>query len=850
MRNFEQINKKTHLIIGILIEKSINIIPVIFGILKAGAAFLPIHSDTPDYRIKEIVKNSKIRILLIDQKSCNNKAKLFSEITNNGCEIINLDQYKLKDQFSESNLNYSKPDKLAYVIYTSGSTGIPKGVMIQHKSLMFFIEHQLNKFKINENEKIALIHSFSFDASIEQYCIALLSGACVVLYELTDYESPNDFLTALNNDEISHLDMTPSFLKAYDINRVPSIKRIITGGEACSKNLLEKYSQKRLINEYGPTEVTIVALQHFYRSGDPHHLIGRPISHLGAYIIDQHRNLQPKNTVGELAFSGPAVALGYLNDPKLTQEKFIDNQFKETFSLSNDHDTLYLTGDLAIMDDDGAIKFIGRKDNQVKIRGYRVELSEIEYHLCAHPEIIDSKVLVTSNDQISAYIVTKHCEICLDSLKNFLYERLPLYMIPNLFYRLDFIPTSENFKIDEKNITAHVIRLTHTGYEKPKSNLEQTIHSIWSKILAVEELGINDDFFALGGNSINCIDLMSKLENQGISLNIKEIYTNRTIKRMASYIESLKPNDSVPKPDFKNVSKLSKIFHLRLFKDLLRYINANEIESFISHYSPFIHATGKKSPSAATITYLLPPGNGGAESYLHDILINLNGEYFAFNNIVNALSNYFSDYIFQILTIENIADYYLYYIKNTSRNKYYQLFGWCFGGLISFEIARQAARLKKTNLTQLLMVDTYFDFKTASKIDHEKLLPNQDYCLLNYKYNPEFISNLKNIKVTLAKSVIADNQEDLSKQLVFKEKECGIHWFSGVNKYYAELTTTNHLDKLLRKENFETILIQRSHTKWSSDNQTVRYISMLLNSPESSTTHKRLNITSSKYIEA
>lgn len=521
-------------IIGIMMNRSIEMIVAIMSVLKAGAAYLPIDPIYPKERIKYMLEDSEAKILLTNFSSTD---KLEYNV-----EIININDFQI-DGSKPANIQiHGKSTDLAYIIYTSGSTGNPKGVMIEHKALVNFIEGVSNRINFTSYNTILALTTISFDIFVLETLLPLSKGLKVVISEESHQKNPEMLNKIIIENEIDIIQMTPSrmLLLLSDKGCVQALKKlecIMIGGEALPRSLLnevKKYSNAKIYNMYGPTETTVWStIKELTNSDDVN--IGKPIANTYIYIADKYNNLQPIGVPGELYISGDGLARGYFKRAELTDEKFIINPFYN-------NSRLYKTGDMARWLINGDIEFLGRFDHQVKIRGFRVELGEIESCLLSYKIIKEAAVIdkedISGSKYICAYLVVEN-NFNLSELKDFLLKKLPDYMIPSYFVQLEFIPKTPNGKIDRKSLPEKdSITFADSEYVEAESELESKIVVIWEMVLGKEKIGINDDFFALGGHSILAIKLEVEMEKNDLSIEYLDIYKYKTVKELAKYITS------------------------------------------------------------------------------------------------------------------------------------------------------------------------------------------------------------------------------------------------------------------------------------------------------------------------
>lgn len=517
-------------LVGIMLGRSEMLIVCIMGVLKSGAAYVPIDPEYPQQRIEYIKNDSKCKVTL--------DTNLFNDFFSNK-EIFSIKKPK--------NV-YLNPDSLSYIIYTSGTTGNPKGVMIEHKNVvrLFFNKSQL--FDFNENDVWSFFHSFCFDFSIWEIFGALLFGGKLIVVPNLIAKDPFEFIKLIIKEKITILNQTPSsFLNLMttvndtDINL--SLRYIIFGGEALYPKCLEKWFYQfpniSFINMYGITETTVhVTYKEVTESDILINIsnIGKSIPTLSTYIVNDLGKLQPIGVIGELCVSGLGLARGYLHKPELTTNKFVANPFKEG-------EQMYLTGDLARWLPDGNIEYIGRKDDQVKIRGHRIELGEIEVALSKLPNIKRATVLVSYHLQeeprLVAYLQSKEYEEDVKIIRNQLTEILPDFLIPSFFIWVKEFPITVNGKIDKKKLPlpeyvrpncAPVLKLANTVIEK-------NISKVWRELLEIPLIGINDNFFEIGGTSLLAQKVSTRLRQKfDIEIPVTKIYQYPTISELFNYL--------------------------------------------------------------------------------------------------------------------------------------------------------------------------------------------------------------------------------------------------------------------------------------------------------------------------
>nr|WP_269724296.1 amino acid adenylation domain-containing protein [Bacillus thuringiensis] len=535
-----------------LAEKSLEMIVGILGILKAGGAFLPIDPRYPNKRINYMLEDSRSEILLVQNRRIN-------EIDFKG-HIINLDNSSLYVEEQRNLGMVNRGNNLAYVIYTSGTTGRPKGVLVNHLGISNLKSVFENDMKIKEDDKIIQFASISFDASVWEISMALLNGA--ELHILSDEIINNyiSFVEYVNKKEITVATLPPVYVNNIDIGEIKTLRLLVTAGSKINKKLLGKIATKiEYINAYGPTETTICSTIWKYKDNSAELYtvpIGKPIRNLKAYIVGKNKELLPIGVPGELCISGGSLARGYLNKEELTNETFIDNPFEPRTKM-------YRTGDLARWMPDGNIEYLGRIDNQVKIRGYRIEIGEIENQLLKLEGIKEAVIVDKSNEDGEKYLcayVTAEGKVFADSLREKLTQILPAYMIPSFIIQIDQFPLTPNGKIDREALTKiKEIKQSDVNYEAPRTDVEEVLVRVWTEVLQIEHIGISDNYYELGGDSIKSILIVSRLQKYNLSLEVQDILQHPKIKEVSKYVK--KYNSEISQEPVEGKVELSPIQH-------------------------------------------------------------------------------------------------------------------------------------------------------------------------------------------------------------------------------------------------------------------------------------------------
>lgn len=541
-------------ILGILMDKSLEMYVSILAILKAGCAYLPISTEFPEERIKYMLEDSKARYVLVIEERNDSISDAVEQL------IISV------EKLQEGNMNNPKVNinsySLAYIIYTSGSTGKPKGVMIEHHSVINRLAWMHKKYGINENDIIMQKTKYTFDVSVWELFLWFFVGGSVVLLPSGDEKAPELIVKAIKEYGVSVMHFVPSmlsifleYLKSRGTDGLDTLRLVFASGEALNLyqvNLFNKLLYERfnteLHNLYGPTEATVdvsyyPCMPQYINQSVP---IGKPIDNVQLYVISKYGELKPIGTVGELHISGVCLARGYLNREKLTCDKFVSH-------ILESERKMYKTGDLVKMLPDGNIDYLGRIDNQVKIRGFRIELGEIEKIMLQHELIKEVLVIdvvdVDGNKQLCAYYVADE-ELPISEMRDFLRVEMPDYMVPSYFVRLDSIPLSPNGKADRKRLPEPTEYInTNTVYVEPEGEVEIRLCKIFSEILHVAKVGALDDFFELGGNSLKASAVVSKIYDEyKIELPLMIVFNHPNVRDLAKTMEEFGNQDKVVIP--------------------------------------------------------------------------------------------------------------------------------------------------------------------------------------------------------------------------------------------------------------------------------------------------------------
>lgn len=534
-------------LIAVLLKRSINFVYVIMGIWKAGAAYIPIDPDYPDERINIILEDSSTSLLISNQSFYNR-----FDLKKLACKIIKLEELEEKlISYPETNLKkMNHMRSLSYVIYTSGSTGTPKGAMVEHLGMMNNIHAKIRDYQLTSDSKIAQTASQCFDISVWQLFTAFVVGGTTVIYSknlLLDLE--NFVKRAFDYDLVTTVELVPSYiiqLLEY-LNKInhplPSLNILSITGEALKypllKNWLKQYPQIPVVNAYGPAEASDDCTHHFFTEAPEDQLIpiGKPIQNMNLYIVDREMKLCPIGVVGEICVSGIGVGRGYVNNPIKTKEVFMLDPFRKNKYR------FYKTGDLGRWRADGVIEFFGRKDYQVKVNGFRIELEEIECQLSIHPYVNEVAVVLSKDENLKGFLsawLTVNKPIETSDLRAYIKNLFPFFMVPQFFTILEKMPLTPNGKIDRIKLSTMepIIEKDKKDNTPALTSTQEALVAVWTKIFKKTTIGIHDNFFNFGGDSIKAIQISVRLKELGYKLNINDLFRCPTIAELSFYLKA------------------------------------------------------------------------------------------------------------------------------------------------------------------------------------------------------------------------------------------------------------------------------------------------------------------------
>jgi amino acid adenylation domain-containing protein len=652
-----ELGVRAEVIVGIFAESSIETVVGVVATLKAGGAYLPIDPSYPVGRVAFVLEEAKPSVVLAQR----DRIALLPPYDG---QTIFLDEDV--DPANEANLTSGmQAENLAYVLYTSGSTGQPKGVMITHRGVTNRLLWVQESFNLTSSDCMMLKAPLTFDVSVSELFWPLIAGARVVVARPGLQGDSRRLIDSICKNRVTTLEFVPAMLAVLlndqEVGHCLSLRRVISGGEALTFDLQERFfaalPHAELYNSYGPTETTIDVTFWKCEPGgyDINPPIGRPIANTKAYILDWATHLVPVGVVGELHIGGAQVASGYLARPELTAKAFVPNPFGEG--------RLYKTGDLARYREDGAIEFLGRIDQQVKLRGLRIEPGEIEAVLTRHPRVRDCVVVVReeemeANQRLVAYIVANG--VSPDELRRHAQQILPDYMVPSGLVFLDSLPVTAHGKLDRRALPEPIVVDREKRLFPPRDALETQLVAIWEKVLRIQPIGMADNFFQLGGDSLLAVRIFAEIEQKlGKRLPLGTLFQMPTVEKLAQKVrEDACPEDWGP------------LVAIQLQGDRPPFFGIHGSDGNVLFYREFSRLLGKEQPFY------------GVQAQ------GLDGKPVARTSV------------------EAMAAYYLEEMRKVQPHGPYLLGGYSFGGLAAYEIARHL-RAAGEEVVLLVLFDTH-----------------------------------------------------------------------------------------------------------------------------------------------
>ena len=784
-------------LVAICLPRSDHMMIGILGVLKAGAAYIPIDIDYPNERIQFMLTDTKAKAVLTYGPYKSKIERVIQSLNNNviGLEVIDEDHLRGKLQsYSECNLTkHINKNNLAYVIYTSGTTGVPKGVLVQHSNVIRLFMATDHWYKFNERDVWILFHSYVFDFSVWEMWGALVNGARLIIPTRDSVKDLVLFAQLCAQHKVTVLNQTPKvFYQLSNIVLTQKIKLnqlryIIFGGDILNTAQLRPwvahfgYTNPQLINMYGITETTVHVTYKAIAENDikEYSNIGIPIPDQSMYVLNKDLCQVPVGAIGELYVGGAGLARGYLNQPELMKARFLPNKFRtKKQEIENINEKIYKTGDLGLCLSDGSFQYIGRNDLQVKIRGYRIELSEIETAISNFPGVKQAVVIVQApqqafeNKSIHDYLVGYYVsdkEISEHLILGHLSKKLPQYMLPTTLVFLDKLPITINGKLDIQALPYPNLAKIDK-YVAPRNELEQQICHIWAEILNINAdiIGIKSDFFDLGGNSLLSISLINRLNiAYQARLKVADIFSCKTIETL-----------------------LPKLFQTKnAYQNIVRLNNSEE-----------------KQP-----LFMIHPGGGGCEVY-SDLAKLLSDDFVCYG--IDSYNLYNEE---KIVDIKVLAKYYLSLLMpiiSSNNQDEYHLLGWSLGGQISLEIAvlleeMSAQKIKVYLLDTILYDDTLLSFFNST--DDEKQKKEYEVYALSKGYEPSYIQKVV-ATIALENKFFREKPSYVLQKtdiVLFKAIEQDIRFNDDDSKVFHEYTSTlshNNVDRVVANTSQITLI--------------------------------------------
>ena len=728
-------------IVGVMLYRSLEMLISIMAIIKAGGAYMPIDPDYPEDRIKYMLDDSKSKLLLTTDELAE-KAE--------GISYINVkDRNIYKDENASIERKHSSRN-LAYVIYTSGSTGKPKGAMIEHYSVINRINWMQNRYPMDENDVILQKTPYTFDVSVWEMFWWSFVGARVCFLEPGGQKYPDKIIKAVKDNNVTVMHFVPSMLNAFleyienygDNDALTTLKQVFASGEALTVNQVKRFNNlingkygTKLSNLYGPTEATVDVSYYDCKTDNDFKVIpiGKPIDNIQLYILDKNYNVLPIGAAGELYIAGDGLARGYVNKPELTDEKFVDNPFTPGMKM-------YKTGDLARWMSEGDIEYLGRIDHQIKIRGNRVELGEIESNISSFDGIKETVVIDRDDEKGNKYLCAYYVSdknVDINKLQEWLSSKMPKYMVPSYYVKLEAIPLSANGKIDRRALPKvdYISHISNEEKEQPTNKIETILVCEIEKVLDGKKLGINENFFSEGIDSLSVINIQTALSKRDININTEDFYKYQTVKKLAEFLYNRKDETK-----YLPLIKLSEV------------TDSNEVTSIIC----------------------FPYGGGNFSIYkkLADAVLDLNKNYEVYGVNLRGHDSYLDSE--EVISIEESIKEISNYITDNIKGKVI-LYGHCVGTAVMMGV-----------LKELL----------AQNIDVEKvvvgaILPPKISKFCGPNFDPWVVST-DNMILKFLKNIGGPEFEMLSK----KDKEHFMKVFRhDVREYYRYFYNLGKLDK-------------------------------------------------------
>ncbi|MDH5539181.1 MAG: amino acid adenylation domain-containing protein [Rhizobacter sp.] len=516
-------------LVGVCLERSVELVSALLGVVYSGAAFVPLDPADPPERLARMCEDAGMSVLVSRGGELAQVGTAFPA----ALRIVHVDDSRMHAELQTEFELAGKATDAAYVIFTSGSTGRPKGAMNAHRGVVNWLQWMQSEYRLTPQDRVLLKTPYSFDVSLREFFWPLTVGATIVVARPEGHRDAAYLVYTLRSEHITLLHFVPSMLRIFleepGLEHCSSVRRVVCSGEALPVDVVERFFQRmpqsKLCNLYGPTEAAVEVTHWECRPGDASGIvpIGRPVANTQMHVLDARMRQQPVGVPGDLYIGGVQVGMGYVGRPELTRERFIDDPF-------NPGARLYKTGDLARWTSDGVIDYLGRADDQVKIRGHRIELGEIEAHLGAHPQVARNVVIAREDKpgdrRLVAYIVARDDLPGASELRQHLRQHMPEYMVPQHYVRLDAIPLLVNGKIDRKAlpVPTDTAVIHDRAFWVPRTDAEVAIAEIWQELLGIDQISSSDNFFDLGGHSLLAMRAVGEMHKRlGMRLSVRRL---------------------------------------------------------------------------------------------------------------------------------------------------------------------------------------------------------------------------------------------------------------------------------------------------------------------------------------
>ncbi len=686
-------------LVGVCLDRSPELVIALLGVWKAGGAYLPLDPAYPVERLEFMVRDAGVRFVLADRKS--EEVLRGAGVTTIRVDLDAATWLSFAREPTENLEPTAGPSNLAYLMYTSGSTGQPKGAMIVHSGLVNYLLWAVDAYRVEAGGSVAVHSSIAFDLTVTSLYPALLVGGQVEL--LPDTGGARSLLAALRAQRDrtlvkltpAHLDLLTRQLRREELAGLTRL--FVIGGENLSAECLSPWRdfapETRLINEYGPTETVVGCCVHEVQPGDPRSgpvPIGRAIANTQIYVLDEDRRPVPPGVMGELYIGGAGVARGYLNRHELTTERFLPDPFSGT-----PNGRLYKTGDLARQRPDGVLEYLGRVDNQVKVRGYRIELGEIEATLAGHPAVQSCAVLaredVPGDRQLVAYVVPRDGKPAVEELVGFLGRKLPDHMVPARFVWLAAMPLTHNGKIDRSALpvpspgnTAAV-----SGSVGARDDEEAAIAAIWRELLGVADVGVEADFFEIGGHSLLALQILVQIRDRlGVELAPETLFEHTTVATLATLVRRARGVSEQAAPAPSGARQ-----------------RCNGAAKSVAPTPPAVrtfHALVRIKEDGDRVPFFCVHGSGGNVLNFRSVALEMPREQPFYGLRAYGVDGMTRPHS----TIEEMAEAYLREVREVQQHGPYLLGGYSGGGIVAFEMAQRLTAAGE-NVAFLAFVDTF-----------------------------------------------------------------------------------------------------------------------------------------------